>query len=275
MSMKITLMACLIAATGILNAEICVKNGEKVAFMGDSITQQGNGRPTGYVNLVMKALEYCGVNAKKIPAGIGGHKSVQMNARLQRDVLDKKPQWMTFSCGVNDVWHGKNGVPLEKYKVLVSEIFDKCAAEGVNVIVLTATMISENPEAQNNQLLKPYNEWLRSEAKKRNLRLADLNADMHAMLAQIRKTDSTPGNKLTCDGVHMAFPGDCMMAWGVLRAMGVDESKKDEIFALFNKQPGACKIQVSLSYEEYNAIQDKAKSAGLDVQTYVRKLLGL
>lgn len=273
--MKITLMACLIAATGILNAEICVKNGEKVVFMGDSITQQGNSRPAGYVNLVMKALEYCGVNAEKIPAGIGGHKSVQMNARLQRDVLDKKPQWMTFSCGVNDVWHGKNGVPLEKYKVLVSEIFDKCAAEGVNVIVLTATMISENPEAKNNQLLKPYNEWLRSEAKKRNLRLADLNADMQAMLAQIRKTDSTPGHKLTSDGVHMAFPGDCMMAWGVLRAMGVDESKKDEIFALFNKLPSAYNIPVSLSYEEYNAIKDKAKSAGLDVKTYVRKLLGL
>ena len=125
--MKKILFACAIAAVGALNAEICVKSGESIAFMGDSITQGGN-RPAGYVNLVMKGLELCGVNANKIPAGISGDRSVQMHARLQRSVLDKKPQWMTFSCGVNDVWHGKNGVPLEKYKILVGEIFDKCAA---------------------------------------------------------------------------------------------------------------------------------------------------
>lgn len=273
--MKKTIMAFAIAAAATLNAEICVKKGDAVAFMGDSITQQGNGSHAGYVNLVMKGLELCGVDAKKIPAGISGHKSVQMHGRLKRDVLDKKPQWMTFSCGVNDVWHGKNGVPLEKYKVLVGEIFDKCAAQGINVIVLTATMITENPKAANNRLLEPYNEWLRAEAKKRNLRLADLNADMQAQLAEIRKTDKTPGNKLTSDGVHMAFPGNCMMAWGVLKAMGVDESKKDEIFAAFRKQKGAYKINLQFTADEYDALKEKAKAAGVDTNAYIKKRLGL
>jgi lysophospholipase L1-like esterase len=239
--MKKLLLGSLMALSLALNAEICVKNGDAVAFMGDSITQQGNGTPAGYVNLVMKGLELCGVNAKKIPAGISGHKSVQMNARLKKDVLDKNPKWMTFSCGVNDVWHGKHGVSLDKYKVLVSEIFDKCAAQGIEVIVLTATMIGEDAENSNNKLLAPYNEWLRAEAKKRKLRLADLNADMQAQLAEIKKKDKTPGNKLTVDGVHMAFDGNCMMAWGVLKAMGVDESKKAELFAAFRKQLGAYK----------------------------------
>ena len=53
------------------NAEICIKNGDAIAFLGDSITNQGDKYPAGYVNLVMKGLEICGVSAKKIPAGIG------------------------------------------------------------------------------------------------------------------------------------------------------------------------------------------------------------
>src|SRR3954453_162601 len=97
-----------------LRAEILVKSGEKIAFLGDSITQQGWGNSAGYVRLVISGLAANGIDAEPIPAGISGHKSNDMLARLQKDVLDKKPNWMTLSCGVNDVWHGANGVPLEE-----------------------------------------------------------------------------------------------------------------------------------------------------------------
>ncbi len=97
-------------------AEIAIKSGEKVAFLGDSITQQGKSSPTGYVNLVSDGLAQHGVAIEVIGAGISGHKSNQMLERLERDVLSKKPQWMTLSCGVNDVWHGARGVALDEYK---------------------------------------------------------------------------------------------------------------------------------------------------------------
>ena len=262
-------------AAGVANAEICIKNGDAIAFMGDSITAQGNRNPAGYVNLVMKGLKICGVSAKKIPAGIGGHKSVQMNERLDRDVISKKPQWMTFSCGVNDVWHDRKGtgVPLEKYKTLVSDIFDRCAAAGIQVIVFTATMITEDPEAKENKKLAAYNDWLRSEAKRRNLRLADLSAAMHATLAEIRKTDKTKGNKLTRDGVHMGYKGNCMMAWGVLKAMGVDESMKGRIFAEFDRIPGAYPVTVDFSAEEYAIFEAKAKEAGKSAAEFAKDSL--
>jgi lysophospholipase L1-like esterase len=51
-----------------------------------------------------------GVDAEAVPAGISGHKSDQMLARLEKDVLSKKPRWMTLNCGVNHVWHGAEGV---------------------------------------------------------------------------------------------------------------------------------------------------------------------
>lgn len=267
---KSILAAVAIMAAGFLNADICIKNGDAIAFMGDSITQQGNSSGAGYVNLVMRGLKLCGVDAKKIPAGISGNKSNNMLARLDKDVLKKKPRWMTFSCGVNDVWHGAKGITIEDYKANVTQIFDKCAAAGVEVIVLTATMISENPEGGHNKKLAAYNDWLRAEAKRRNLRLADLNADMQALLAEIRKTDKSRGNKLTRDGVHMAYKGNCMMAWGILKAMGVDESKKGEVFAAFDKAPGAESYYVSFSAVDLKELKAKAKAAGMKEVEYIK-----
>ena len=60
------------------HGEPIIKSGDKLAFLGDSITQFGNSKPVGYVNLVMKGLEVAGISAEKIPAGVSGHKSPQM-----------------------------------------------------------------------------------------------------------------------------------------------------------------------------------------------------
>src|SRR5580765_7304015 len=61
-------------------AEIEIKSGEKIAFLGDSITEGGWGNPRGYVRLVMAGLEANGVKADAVPAGISGHKSDNMLA---------------------------------------------------------------------------------------------------------------------------------------------------------------------------------------------------
>src|SRR5882672_9740956 len=67
------------------SAEIAVRSGEKIAFLGDSITEGGWGNPLGYVRLVMAGLEANGIKAEAVPAGISGHKSDNMLARLERD----------------------------------------------------------------------------------------------------------------------------------------------------------------------------------------------
>src|SRR4051812_31104937 len=95
------------------SAEVLVQSGQKIAFLGDSITAQGWSNPAGYVKLVVAGLAANGITIDPVPAGIGGHKSNDMLARLDHDVLSKKPNWVTVSCGVNDVWHGAKGVPLD------------------------------------------------------------------------------------------------------------------------------------------------------------------
>ena len=218
-------------------AEIAVKSGEKIAFLGDSITQGGWDSPLGYVRLVMAGLAANGVNAEPVPAGIGGHKSNDMLARLERDVLSKKPQWMTLSCGVNDVWHGKKGVPLndaaaavegaydEKvgergtYEKNITQIVERAQAANVKVVMLTATVIQEKLDNAENAKLAPFNDFLRALAKAKKLPVADLNA----LFQERIKAENQPDKKvLTGDGVHMNTEGNKLMAVGVLKALGLD-----------------------------------------------------
>ncbi len=219
-SLRLLAAASLIVSSAF--ADILVKSGDKVAFLGDSITQQGWGNPKGYVHLVVDGLAANDVTVEPVPAGISGHKSNDMLGRLDRDVLSKKPQWMTLSCGVNDVWHGARGVELEPYKKNITEILDKAAAANVKVLVTTATVIKEDLANAENTKLAAYNDFLRALAAERKAPLADLNA----MFQERIKAEGQPGqNVFTHDGVHMNAEGDKIMARGILKAFGLDAAQ--------------------------------------------------
>jgi lysophospholipase L1-like esterase len=257
MRQRLPLLAAIAVFTGFastLHAEILVKPGEKIAFLGDSITQGGWSNPAGYVRLVISGLAANGVNAEAVPAGISGHKSNQMLARLEKDVLEKKPQWMTLSCGVNDVWHGAKGVPLDEamaasgaydikpgepergtYKQNITAIIDRARAAGVKPVILTATVIKEDLASPENQKLRPYNAFLRELAAGRNLPLADLNA----MFEERIKAENKPGQKtVTSDGVHMNAEGNKLMAVGVLKAFGLDDAQLKKAQEAWSAAPG-------------------------------------
>ena len=247
--MKHRLLVALLmsAAAPLLHAEIPVKAGDKVAFLGDSITQQGNGGPGGYVQLVGSGLAANGVKVEIIGAGISGHKSNQMLERLDRDVLSKKPDWMTLSCGVNDVWHGAKGVPLEDYKTNITAIVDRAQAAGVKVMILTSTMIREDQTTPENQKLTAYNDFLRALAKEKKCLIADLNAEMQAAVAEARKKPGAKGNVLTTDGVHMAYAGNEMMAAGVLKGFDADDRELTKAKEAWLDIPGTSAVNAKLA----------------------------
>lgn len=253
-------------------AEVIVKPDDKVAFLGDSITAQGWGNAAGYVKLVVAGLEANGIKVTPVPAGISGHKSNDMLARLDKDVLSKKPQWMTLSCGVNDVWHGSKGVPLNDaqaagqeyvkrnpmeadkgtYEKNISKIVEKAQLAGVQVVILTATVIKEDLGNEENKKLAPYNEFLRKFAKEKHLPLADLNA----MFQERIKEANQPGkNVFTVDGVHMNIEGNKIMARGVLKAFGLDAAqlKKAEVAWV--------PMEMQSAEESKKAAEAKAKAA--------------
>lgn len=236
--------------------EIPIKSGQKIVFLGDSITANG-AKPGGYCQMVVDGLKYNGIEVTGIFAGKAGHKSNDMLARLDADVISKKPDWMTLSCGVNDVWHFKlrlgerafQGVSLEDYKTNITAIIDKAQAAGIKVMILTSTMIGEDPARELNQNLIPYNDFLRTIAKEKKCLLADLDKDMHETLKTIPdvagktvmfgepQNGGNIKNKLTVDGCHMNALGNKMMGAGVLKAFGVPDDKITAFVKEWNSTP--------------------------------------
>ncbi len=275
---SLRLLPVLTAATLIsptfATAEIAVKSGEKIAFLGDSITQGGWSNPAGYVRLVIAGLEANGIKAEPVPAGISGHKSDQMLARLDKDVLSKNPQWMTLSCGVNDVWHGPRGVPLDDaaaksgtyddkvatrgtYKKNITAIIDQATAAGVKPVMLTATVIHENLGSPENGLLAPFNDFLRQLAKEKGVPMADLNAMFHE---RIKAENKSNVKVLTSDGVHMNVEGNKLMAIGVLKAFGLNEAELDKAKAAWPAlEAAAVEFAKKQAEDRAKAAAEKAK----------------
>jgi lysophospholipase L1-like esterase len=199
-----------------------LSDGDSIVFLGDSITEAG-AAPEGYVTLFKLFCAVNGFDVKVTNAGISGHKSNDMLARLEKNVLDHHPTWVSISCGVNDVWHffahGGQGVPLPEYKKNIAEIVERCQKAGVKILLLTATPIYENLSSKENQQLLEYNAFLRELAEEKRLVLCDL----FEACAERYREKRVDENVLTTDGVHMNPKGNRQMAREILRALGASE----------------------------------------------------
>lgn len=219
MRCAIAISLVLLASSVFAQEGFKLKDGDTLVFLGDSITQAGTS-PQGYIRMIELYFGVAGQEVDVINAGISGHKSDDMLARLQKDVLDHDPTWVSVSCGVNDVWHqfsgASGGVPLEDYKKNMREIVTRIKDAGANVILLTATPIYEDTSSKENQMLDNYNTFLRELAKEEDLLLADLSKAFHDRLALKRRDE----NLLTTDGVHMNPRGNRLMARTILQALG-------------------------------------------------------
>ena len=253
------------------NGALFVNSGDRIAFLGDSITKGGN-RIGGYVNLVMDGLRVNGIDAEKIPAGVSGNKSNQMLARLD-SVLAKKPDILLLSCGVNDVWHGKNGVKLPDYQRNITAIVEKAQAAGVEVCILTATMIKEDAGNSFNKQLIPYNEFLRRLAKEKNCLLIDLNDAMQKEISGVKKVTPFDGNILTVDGVHMNALGNIMMAKSILRAFGMSNEQLAAAEKMWDEEKFFVNDRIVLSVGDYKKVFRKAAVSGKSVSDYLSELI--
>jgi lysophospholipase L1-like esterase len=213
-----------------------LRDGDTLAFVGDSITAGG---ASSYPGLVVHGLKTKGIRVKPVYAGIPGNKSSDMLLRLDR-VLMTEPDFLFLSVGVNDVWHTDPtaklgvykpspgmGVELEHYKIYVPQILDRCKAAGTTVIMSTFTQITEDPEHRLNKKAVAYNDFLRAQAKQRNLPIALLNEAAFAKIAELRAERGVEGDKnvLSSDGVHPGPTGLQTMAKGVLVVMGFSEAE--------------------------------------------------
>ena len=133
-----------------------IKNGESVVlvFFGDSVTHGEFEFTNGYKESVQRPelvfhkllsdrikAEF-GTEVTVINAGIGGNFSDDGLARIQTDVLDKKPDFCCVMFGTNDVTNARKGQEaLDKYAQNMKEIISKLQAQKIEVVLMTPGML--------------------------------------------------------------------------------------------------------------------------------------
>lgn len=201
-----------------MTGKCLLEDGQKIVFLGDSITQAGN----GYVSVVESIIGALApdMNLTYVNAGVGGHKVTDMLERIGESVIAHDPDWVTISVGINDVWHGHNGVPIEQFRDRYNELVKRLSKQTVAKLALfTTTVIGEELDNEANRRLVEYNEHIRKVAKRRKCLLVEMNEAFHGAITDWHKVATDL--RFTTDGVHTTPIGAYLMAHTLAKAWGV------------------------------------------------------
>lgn len=204
------------------------KAKDKIVFIGDSITDKGRRKDplklgTGYVRILHDFLTaaYPALSLKIINEGISGNRVTDLEKRWMFDVLDHRPQWVSVSIGINDVWRQLDSPDLEQvYPERFEAVYRGLLAQtkklpDCRLILMQPTVMKEDPDSAGNRLVRPYVETVNRLAEEFDAVLVPTH---EAFLEFIR---CETGQDLTTDGVHMTSLGDTLMAVTWLKAMGI------------------------------------------------------
>lgn len=205
-----------------------IRPGDKVLFIGDSITDAGrredkDGLGHGYVRM-FRDLIYAHrpeLDAAIVNRGISGNTTRHLKERWTADVIAEKPDVLSICIGVNDVWRqlqeprNPEEVLIDEYEAIYRELIERTKAEcGSRLILCEAGIIGETRDAPHNGLMIPYNKCVARLAVEYKAALAPINQ------AFWRAIDAKPGVAWTGDGVHPLSNGHMLMALTVYEAMG-------------------------------------------------------
>lgn len=198
---------------------------DRVVFIGDSITESGRFTDAenigdGYVRLIhdYAVTAFPEQRPQMLNRGISGNRIPDLASRWETDVLVLKPDFVSVSIGINDVWRQLDRPGIEQvdparfeniYTRLSSEVKNETEAQ---LILMEPTIIEEMPDAEGNKKLIPYVETVRELAE----RFDAVLVPTHQVFIDYLKLSA--GRALTTDGVHMNSAGNMLMARTWLKA---------------------------------------------------------
>ena len=204
------------AATPVLRA------GDRVVFLGDSITTQQ--LYTRYIE-VFTRLRYPALDVSFTNAGVGGHLARDGMRRLENDVLAFRPTVVFVNFGMND---GHPAVEAAEFEQSITSIFDELARHReIRVIVWLEPTPVDADGLPNSHMRRAHAARVRREAEfverdgtRRGLTVVRWNRILGEALTKFRRAGL--GRKLIPDRVHPSAVGHVLMAVEVLRTLGVD-----------------------------------------------------
>ena len=215
-------------AAALAQSGFYLKDGDRVVFYGDSITDQRLYTTFAETYVLTRfpkmkvAFVHSGWGGDRVSGGGGG----PVDLRLQSDVFAYKPTVITIMLGMND----------GSYRPFDQKIFDPYA-DGTRHIVesvqkalpgIRITLIRPSPyddvtrapgfEGGYNAVLVRYGDFLKELAGTDKLAIADLNSDVVAALRKANDLDAETAKKIVPDRVHPGPGGHLLMAEALLKA---------------------------------------------------------
>jgi hexosaminidase len=187
--------------------------GERIVFLGDSITDQG-----GYLTLVADRL--------------GGPVTINrgLNGGIASDILNGAEQWgdaqpslgavletdhptvCVIFLGINDLMQ-ERAPGLEAFAENLRRIVDACHSAGARVVLGTPALAGELPAGRNEHdaAIASYAAAARRVAEESGAHFADVRGAVLTRLAQPHGEPAHAG-LLTYDGIHMLPEGNALLA---------------------------------------------------------------
>src|SRR6267154_2314518 len=223
-----TLGFALLLALQTQAANFALKNGDRVVFYGDSITDQRLYTTFAETYVVTRfpkldvRFVHSGWGGDRVTGGGGG----PIDVRLPRDVFAYKPTVMTIMLGMND----------GSYRAFDQNIFDQYANGYQHIIDevkkavpgIRMTLIQPSPfddvtqppkfEGGYNSVLVRYSKFVKELAEREKLSVADLNSPVVVALEKAKSTDAELAKKIIPDRVHPGPGGHLLMAAELLKS---------------------------------------------------------
>ncbi len=224
-----TLTLLLLAAFGLWGQSgFYLRDGDRVVFYGDSITDQ---RLYTIFTETFAITRFPAQNVTFVHSGWGGDRvsgggGGPVDLRLERDVLAYKPTVVTIMLGMNDGGY-------KAFDPATFETFQKGYQHIVEVIQnalpkARITAIQPSPfddvtqpprfEGGYNAVLQRYSKFIHDLAVADKIDTADLNTPVVADLKKASETDAAAAKKLIPDRIHPGPAGHLLMAESLLKA---------------------------------------------------------
>ncbi len=211
------------------------KDGDKVLFTGDSITDAGRKRPvgeglgegvgTGYVRVVENILTavYPDCKIHIMNTGISGNTSRDMLARVEGDVIALGADYVIFMIGANDIWrqmdeptNTKGHVYLPEYSQNVAAFIDRVQESGAKVICMLPYYMEPNKADLMRQKVEEYAAAARRIAEAKGVMCIDTQNAFDEFMKYRYPA------QLSWDRVHPGPIGSVILARTLFRAIGFD-----------------------------------------------------
>ena len=195
------------------------KKGDRVTFLGDSITAQYE--YSTYMELYL-TTRFPDWKLTFLNAGIGGDTANGGAGRFQRSVLDDHPTAITINFGMNDAGYGKfNPAANKVYVEKTAAMLDMAKKTGARVAVVSPNAVDKRRNPNFKLYVETQKEFyapLSDVAAKHGAEFVDQYA---VTRTAVEKMEADKADKVVPypDGFHTASPGGLLMAHAILTGL--------------------------------------------------------